>query len=497
MYTVLLVDDEVSVLNSLSREINWPQFGIETILKASDGQSALEQFRTTRIDLLITDIKMPLMDGLELLRTVRREYPYTRCVLLTAYSEFEYAREALKLGVENYILKPLKSPELEETIEKALDNIYHRRGNAALLFRENILLRWAGGSISAEELAERANILDINIYLSSYCVVIIREKKRGVPLARFAESCSSVLDSRFELYQLMDDKGRFVFIIGNNEIDISFLKKVFMAAAEKLNVKTGLTIAIGFTVQEGTELPASYNAASELLESSVGETVLIAQNRQMSAENSPLTENIRALFHEDDRNLRKEGFKKLILELYGTSGVSAGEKAAVHLSRSIMRAFTLEFPGEDESLERLRERLRLFSLPGAGDDFISKTTDLFDYVNTLYQYHFERLNTVVQTAITYIHKHYTEGLSIKIFCFRRKLSTPYVGYLFKKETGMFFNNYLNQFRIGKAIELLDRTDYSINEIAEKTGFSSVSYFISCFRRKTGISPVKYRETIDE
>jgi two-component system response regulator YesN len=136
MYTVLLVDDEISLLNSLSKEINWPQFGIETVLKATDGEAALEQFKTNRIDLLITDIKMPLMDGLELLRTVRQEYPETHCVLLTAYSEFEYAREALKLGVENYILKPLKSPELEETIEKALDNIYRRRGNADFLFRE-------------------------------------------------------------------------------------------------------------------------------------------------------------------------------------------------------------------------------------------------------------------------------------------------------------------------------------------------------------------------
>jgi YesN/AraC family two-component response regulator len=295
----------------------------------------------------------------------------------------------------------------------------------------------------------------------------------------------------------MDDKGRFVFIIGNSEIDTTFLRKVFMAAAEKLNVKAGLAIAIGFTVQEGTELPASYNAASELLDSSVGETVLIAQNRQLSVENGPLTENIRALFHGNDRSLRKEGFKKIALELYETSDASAGEKAAAHLSRSIMRAFTLEFPGEDESLERLRERLRLFSLPGAGDDFIAKTTDLFDYANTLYQYRFEKLSAVVQTAVAYIHKHYAAGLSIKIFCSRRKLSTPYVGYLFKKETGMFFNNYLNQFRIGKVIELLDRTDYSIQEIAEKAGFSSVSYFISCFKRETGISPVKYRETIEE
>ena len=126
MYTVLLADDEPTILEFLSSSINWKQFGVDTILTAADGYQALQIRQNTNVDLLITDIKMPNMDGLTLLKEVRLSYPDTHCILLTAYGEFEYARTAIQLGVENYLLKPLKKEELEATIEKALDHIYQQ-----------------------------------------------------------------------------------------------------------------------------------------------------------------------------------------------------------------------------------------------------------------------------------------------------------------------------------------------------------------------------------
>lgn len=92
----------------------------------------------------------------------------------------------------------------------------------------------------------------------------------------------------------------------------------------------------------------------------------------------------------------------------------------------------------------------------------------------------------------YIHTHYAESLSIKEFCNRNKMNTAYFGYLFKKETGMFFNNYLIQYRICRSLRLLEDTQMPVGEIAEAVGFSSASYFVSSFKKQTGISPVKYR-----
>ena len=129
MYTVLLVDDEVPILDSLSFCIDWNQFGVSTLLTASDGIHALQLMSNQEVHIVITDIKMPNMDGLSLLKEIRNTYPDTRCVLLTAYSEFEYAKAAIKLGVENYILKPINCKELEDTIENTLNNIYFHQKN--------------------------------------------------------------------------------------------------------------------------------------------------------------------------------------------------------------------------------------------------------------------------------------------------------------------------------------------------------------------------------
>ncbi len=152
MYTVLLTDDEKAVTDALLTNIPWTSLGVETVLTASDGAEAWHLIRSRQIDLLITDIKMPHMDGLELLKKIRSDSLDIHCILLTAFGEFDYAMQALKLGVDNYLMKPLQFDELTGTIETALDNIYISRKSRETLFYENILRRWITGSISMDEL---------------------------------------------------------------------------------------------------------------------------------------------------------------------------------------------------------------------------------------------------------------------------------------------------------------------------------------------------------
>ena len=122
MYTVLLVDDEENVVKNLTNVVDWPVYGIETVLTASDGVEAIEIIQSNHVNLVITDISMPRMDGLQLVRHIRDTYPHIRCVLLTSYSDFSYAKEAISLGVENYLLKPFKPEEMDNTIRKAISN---------------------------------------------------------------------------------------------------------------------------------------------------------------------------------------------------------------------------------------------------------------------------------------------------------------------------------------------------------------------------------------
>ena len=140
MYTVLLVDDEEDILNSLMNIIDWPVYGIENILTAHNGSDALKKLEQQPVNLLITDISMPDMDGITLLKEVRGKYPHIRCIILSSYSDFSYAKEAISLGVENYLLKPIQKDELDNSIRKSLDNLSMHKHIMKTLFLDNILL---------------------------------------------------------------------------------------------------------------------------------------------------------------------------------------------------------------------------------------------------------------------------------------------------------------------------------------------------------------------
>ena len=173
MYNALIVDDEKSILENIQKAIPWEELGIETVFTAQNGSDALSLLEAYHIDLLISDIRMPGMDGLTLLKHVRAVYPNIRCILLSAYGEFEYARTALTLGIENYLLKPLSVEELIASIQKSLDNLAQSKHIDQNLFHDNILLRWITGTISEDELVERTPVLNINLYSRNYSVILL------------------------------------------------------------------------------------------------------------------------------------------------------------------------------------------------------------------------------------------------------------------------------------------------------------------------------------
>lgn len=401
MFQVLLCDDELSVTNFLKNSIPWESLGIQNIFTASDGQEALYLFEKNRIDLLITDIRMPRMDGLELLEAVREKNPDTHCILLTAYGEFEYAKTAFRLGVDNYLLKPIHIGELTDTIENTVENMYLYRQNKEALFRENILRRWLGGTIGEDELGERSNLLgDLNIYQFSYCASCMIKIDRTVSLSAYTEQCTQMLSTVYDCLHVWDNHGYYVLITGGHSIDRLEVADALEETAGQLNIRDKIRIAVGTIVDQSENLPLSYQSAMKQLSSS-------------GSADHP--------------------FLQLVPD-------SSSVKSSIDTS--------------------------------------------IDY---------EKLSPIIQRSIDYIHNEYENGVSIKEFCAKHTITMAYLGYLFKKETNTFFNNYLNTYRLEKAIELLVQTQERVNTVAEKTGFTSTSYFITSFKKYTGMSPQKYRE----
>ncbi|MCD7817521.1 MAG: helix-turn-helix domain-containing protein, partial [Lachnospiraceae bacterium] len=349
--------------------------------------------------LIITDIQMPHMDGLTLLLKSRKFLPDLHCILLTAYGEFEYAMQALKLGVDNYLMKPVQIQELTETIENTLDNIYNRRKNQATLFRENILLRWIAGSISSEELGERAAYADLNIWLPAYCVLILKKYDTVVSISAFGQECIRKMPKNLETMSVWNNNGEYLILIGGDNINVQELYEIIKQTAADSHILHKITAAIGSIVHEHTNVHMSFHEATELLNTNTAGMIRFASEKLSN---------------------QKECFGTDISEM--------------------------------------------------------------------------KYSPVIIRTIAYVNEHYSEGVSIKEFCAGLNINAAYLGYLFKKETGLYFNTYLNQVRMKKAAELLCHSSEKINDIARMVGFATTSYFISSFKKITGLSPLKYRET---
>ena len=491
MYSALLVDDEPAVLDVLTTTIPWAQFGVDRLLTAYDGEQALTLLQKNTVHLLITDIRMPHMDGLQLITNVRKLYPNIHCILLTAYGEFEYAKAALQLGVENYILKPFQQDELENTIEKALDNLYRKKENTARLFKDNILMRWATDTINENELSERALYLNINIYCRQYCVVCLK-KLMNCSLEAFIEYLHTKMSSTLDIQHFWSDEGLCYLIIGGHNLSFDSVKGLFQLATRELKYEGTFLTAVGSIVNGATNVPLSYQQALETIKApeTLNNDFFITYESVNSRFKNSYHQDLTEMYALEDQDARHDAYHSFAEQLFLTTGQDTRTLFAI-LSHNLQQLFEQQYPDKPEIRSQLYNHIQLI----ANADFenhVDAAVQLLEVGYLLYQYYFEQLSPVIQLAISHIHTHYSESLSLKEFCVKNKMNTAYLGSLFKKETGMFFNNYLAQYRICCSLRLLDETELQINDIASAVGFASPSYYISCFKKQVGVSPIKYR-----
>lgn len=490
MYSVLVVDDEVSVTSAISESIPWSELGFSKVHTASSALKALEIIRSEKIHLLITDICMPQMNGLELLNCVRADFPPIRCIILTAYGEFDYARKALSLGVENYLLKPIMMDELEKTIKKAIENIEQRQDVHHYLFRNNILLRWISSEISSEELTEKASLLKINLFLKHYCVVLLRSVQSAVPIPY--EQLEA--DKTYASYGFWDSKGNYVFLIGGAELTecgvTEYLRERFRALACENTARA----AVGKVVTGSDSLSSSYQSALRLTE-------LFTRSHSAFLTAGSDGDDTDAFFLQQIHNVMdgpEEKFENrirfFIASVYRESPKSAEETDSL-LDRLVL--FLCNYLKNQHSAEVSyadinNGRSRLYAKPSE-EQWAACVRNLFATARTLVLRQTDGMSPIVRLAIGYLNSNLEKPFSIKEFCCKNAMNASYFGYTFKKETGFFINDYLTRLRIGRAIRMLRDTTLTITEISDRTGFSSISYFTRCFKDQTGYSPKKYRQ----
>lgn len=523
MYKVMLVDDETYMINGLKSIINWEEYGLEITAVAFNGVQALEILDHTPVDIILTDIKMPKMNGLDLISTLKQRDASYKFIILSGYNDFDYLKQALKLGIENYLLKPINVEELSQTLINAMEVIEaERQANIkaieeSFILKNNILNRWATNTISPAELTERAQLLNIDLNCNCYIVCILRiwqNKKTEAfedqnTLRRFViDACYKALGDILNDEVFSDVNGDILLFFSGNSQEITYenIKKLLQACIDQINYKPAVDVflSVGSIEMDFRSLHNSYFKARELIE-----YMLILQPNHMI--------NYDDKFRFDgqfikDIDIRADYFKNLILS-------SRREEVDQFIDHIYEKVFSIENTSPKYIKNLSVELLYIINkvakekkmLPSNHhkliEDIYRNVYDAetkLELIDTIKETALSvmatpdknaEINPLIQRTIEYIINNISGDLSLKHLSVTFNVNPSYLGQLFKSETGELFTNYLNKIRIEKAIQLLTTSKLNANEIALRVGYVNANYFYTCFKKFTGKYPMDYRRDI--
>ena len=528
-YRVLLADDEEEIRSGISRKIDWASLGLTLVGEAGNGEEALELAEQLRPDVVLTDIKMPFLDGLELCRRLRVTLPGARLVVFSGFDDFEYARQAMSLGVSEYILKPINAPELRQVLEKLRDQLdrqrlerrdmetLRRRYEESLpVLRELFYTRLLSGQIRPEQVQDRAARYEIDLPQGLWTAALVHVDGLGDEGERdelLLLSVQSFLEKHFALegcaarVVLYGDMAALLVHLDREERLYPLLEELErLSRLSQSYLGLRLTTGVGLPCRGPEELNRSAAGARSALDYRVlaggGRVIYIGDLEPQSAAAPSFEE-------EDQRALsaavklgtqeQAEAVVRGLMERLRHAGLSLSKcdlfllevvTCLVRLTRSgglpVEEVFGENFTGavsvsDFSSLEELGRWLA--ERCGRLHDLLGRRRS-----DSTWQ--------MVERAKDYIAGHYTdEQLSVEALCSHIHLSPTYFSTVFKREVGMSFTAYVTKVRMEEAARLLRETDEKTYRIAEAAGFSDPNYFSYVFKRHFGLSPSKFRAAL--
>ena len=515
MMKVFLVDDEIAIRENLRNSFPWEEKGYQLVGEAPDGEMALPMLRDLTADILLTDIRMPFMDGIKLCEEVQRTMPWVERIILSGYDDFSYAQKAISLGVKEYLLKPVTAKELEAALDRVSRQIEEKRRDRENLtaLRERLssgnqflrdkllasLFTDEGDREDDEALLRQMRDLGVNLTAGSYTVIDIAFPAEGEE--RIA--CRNALSSLAEMsggcvYVCGAPKGARALVLGDNPEDTEERAYSFANSAMHLPELSGedrLLISVGDTVTDFHEIRQSMKSARHArhLQSpedkterkiiSVNETA-VQQAPLSETELSPLNERLQYAAEDEVESILTEytrsldpalalGYLRVAGLLAARRIIQEGEGNPREVLDDAQVDEALHTEGE-EGFRRLVDLLRTAiafrngNRAGYGDPTISKARAYLSQ-------HYANPNLMLQDVAGEVH-----------------LSQSHFSTVFAQETGLTFTQYLTGLRIGKAKELLEATEMRSSQIAQEVGYNDSHYFSYLFKKTTGMTPSDYR-----
>ena len=529
---VFLVEDEVIIRSGVKKSINWEQEGYEFVGEASDGELAYPMILKEKPDILITDIRMPFMDGLELSRLVKKELPDIKILILSGYDEFEYAKKAIKIGVTEYLLKPISAAKLTEVLNAVAETIRQENEEKNLLetyfaeMRENterdkmrLFEKLLMGDLSMGEILEAGERFGMNLGASCYKIVlfkILANLENHVYAEQMVDACSSVEQAASMMegvyvFQRGVEGWAFLLTAQDEKSMEESAKILYQNLKQAMKNYTQLEYfgGIGSTVPRIRSLKQSFREADrafaarfveeanqiisqkEFEKSQMEEglkmqgVVQIGKSREMLQKflSNGTREEVKAFSDAYISRIEEENIRSTMVRQYVVIDVCI---VILSFCERISSANRLQ--EEAEELQKMMQKIHSLSeIKKYVVRLLNEAVELRDAESG------RRYSDLIAAAKKEIENHYmTEEISLNTVAISVGMSPSYFSSIFSKEAGKTFVEYLTEVRIEKAKEFLMCSSMKTSEIGYEVGYKDPHYFSYIFKKVQGCSPKEYR-----
>ena len=547
MLKIFLAEDEVVVRETIKRMIPWEELGFELVGEAADGEMALPLLLRQQPDLLITDIKMPFMDGLTLARLAKKEIPGLKVVILSGYDDFNYAKQAIGIGVEDYLLKPITKNALIERLseirsryehEKTQKEYYEKFQREMQAYEKNSSREFfealVGGSMDMMEVYKRAEKLGLDIVAETYNVLIFTmncdedfsgqrdeysswEAESLELLENFFAGHSSAMLFRSNIFSYgVLLKGQRETIEENTRACVDEIRKIL----SRQDGRREWFLAVGQSVERLSQIQKSYHTASRAF-----------SQRYLYDENILYYDEMETMEHpggqaetEDNAYLQKVDVNALnpaILQKFLSNGLQEETENFVKdyfyaigqepMESLVFRNYVIlnvrfsvisfikglgcdtnEMESADTEEVLAESGKNMESAIAYAKKMISQAIGIRD------QNSGNKNRSILKTAVDFIDSHYMdEEISLNTVANVANVSSNHFSALFSQNMGQTFIEYLTSLRMNKAKELLRCTGMRSSEIAGEIGYKDAHYFSYLFKKTQGMTPSDYRKAREE
>ncbi len=502
MYRILIVEGDQAERKGI--KILLEQMGTSCeISEAVNGQTALDMMADEEYDVLLTDIKMPFYNGIELINRVNALKRGVKCIVISECREFEYVRQAMRAGVADYILKPFKPIELENTISRVLNELDEIKKekiirNKCNEYVKEQLLRMALNGVEYAELEETTGGLVSLDFVNSYKRIMLLEFNEDSSVRKNILFKEYILKAEPAIEQYVDisrHRAALFFKEGNlpfieiadeicSKVEADYQTKPYIAISDELYDFDGIAKAMSdldflmenkfYHLSENVFYQGMKRASMAIVQ--MDDDTLMKQMKQ-----DIKVKNITGLRGHFDKFCDKYRSKTDFSQLY-----------IKFLFSNLLKDFYENFPGADEK----ELNMEIDALYRANDftvviEIVNKNIDRLEKI---FSENPVMIHKEIEVVKRYIYEHYGDELSVDLLGEMVYMTPSYLSSVFKKETGQNLSRFIKAYRMERAKDMLENTMAKIVDISATCGYPNVSYFCSSFREYYGVSPQKYRES---